>query len=153
MNSYLQQQPSFFVYIIDSPSPHDLFEGYTIGMALRDALKAIRIPHFYTLAANREMLNSAMQSKLMNCIHEMQSYGQAADAIPLIHLCMHGNNDGVGLTDKNDFLCWQELRHFLFSHNHIKGYDPFVCMASCNGINALNMAHAFDSVFSYLVGN
>jgi hypothetical protein len=146
------RQPSPFVYIIDSPSSNDLFEGYTIGMALRDALKAIRIPHFYTLAANREALNLAMQFKLSNCVNQMQPYSQTTDAIPLIHLCMHGNNDGVALTD-NYFLGWSDLRSLLLSHNHIKGYDPFVCMASCNGINASSMVHAFDSVFSYLIGN
>ncbi|MDN7586949.1 hypothetical protein [Burkholderia seminalis] len=93
-----------------------------------------------------------MQSKLSHCVNQMQPFSQTTDAVPLIHLCMHGNDSGIALTD-NSFLDWQELRWLLLSHNHIKGYDPFICMASCNGINASNMAHAFDSVFSYLIGN
>ncbi|WP_199103899.1 hypothetical protein [Aquitalea sp. ASV11] len=146
------RQPSPFVFIIDSPSPQDLFEGYTIGMALRDALKSIGVPHFYTLAVNREALSAAMGQKLQNCVNQMQPFALATDAVPLIHLCMHGANEGIGLTD-GSFIYWQELRQLLISHNQIKGYDPFVCMASCNGIAASSMAHAYDSVFSYLIGN
>ncbi len=152
MYNPISKQPSPFVYIIDSPSPQDLFEGYTIGMALRDALRSIRIPHFYTLAVNREALNTAMSGKLQDCINQMQPYALATDAVPLIHLCMHGANTEISLTD-GSFITWQELRQLLISHNQIKGYDPFVCMASCNGIEASSMAHAYDSVFSYLIGN
>ena len=146
------RQPSPFVFIIDSPSSHDLFEGYTIGMALRDALRSIRVPHFYTLAVNRETLGTAMGQKLQHCVNQMQPFAQTTDAVPLIHLCMHGANEGIGLTD-GSFIGWPELRQLLVSHNQIKGYDPFVCMASCNGIAASSMAHAYDSVFSYLIGN
>jgi len=146
------RQPSPFVYIIDSPSPQDLTEGYSIGMALRDALRAIRIPHFYTLSVNKTEFNAAMQHRLEDCVNQMQPFAQTTDAVPLIHLCMHGANEGIALTD-GTFIYWQELRSMLIAHNHIKGYDPFVCMASCNGISASNMAHAYDSVFNYLIGN
>ncbi len=151
-------QRSLFVFIIDSPSPQDLFEGYTIGMALRDALKAIKIPHFYTLATNKDALDQAMQSKLWTCGDQMQASqpgqqdGVSIDAVPLLHICMHGNDYGVGLTD-GSFIEWQAFRNTLIAHNRIKGYDPFVCMASCNGIHASKMVHAYDSVFSYLIGN
>lgn len=82
----------------------------------------------------------------------MQPFFSTTDAIPLIHLCMHGANEGVALSD-NTFINWPELRNLLASHNHIKGYDPFVCMASCNGIQASSMTHAYSSVFSFLIGN
>ncbi|WP_426994270.1 hypothetical protein [Methylomonas sp. CM2] len=145
-------QPSPFVYIVDSPSASDLIDGYSIGMALRDALRAIRIPHFYTLAVNGETFGSALRERLQNCVAQMQPFNFPTDAIPLIHLCMHGANEGIALSD-NTFISWPELRNLLASHNHIKGYDPFVCMASCNGIQASSMAHAYGSVFSFLIGN
>ena len=93
-----------------------------------------------------------MGQKLHDCVSEMQAFALTTDAVPLIHLCMHGANEGIGLTD-GSFIDWRELRQLLISHNQIKGYDPFVCMASCNGIAASSMAHAYDSVFSYLIGN
>ena len=149
-NSYLSN-PIPFVYIIDSPSPKDLFEGYSIGMALRDALKAIRIPHYYTLAVNKDSLIEAMQQKLQFCVGQMQ-VTNGTDAFPFIHLCMHGANEGIALTS-GEYLLWPELRQILFAHNSIKGYDPFLCMASCNGIAAHSMANAYDSAFNYLIGN
>lgn len=151
MNYLTQQNFIPFVYIVDSPSSQDLFEGYSIGMALRDTLKVIRVPVFYTLATNKNTFELAFQGKLINCINKFQTT-PLSNAYPFIHLCMHGANEGIALTD-NTFLNWLELRKILMSHNHIKGYDPLVCMASCNGINATNMAHAYDSAFNFLIGN
>jgi len=140
-----------FVFLVDSPSHQDLNDGYSIGMALRDALRAIRIPCFYTLATSRQSFESALTLRLQNSILQMQP-SQNINAIPFIHLCMHGAPTGIALTD-GSFLSWQELRGLLLSHNHVKGHDPYVCMASCNGFNGTNMANAFDSAFNVLVGN
>jgi hypothetical protein len=140
-----------FVYIVDSPSPRDLFEGYSIGMALRDALKALHIPHFYTLAVDKNMFTVALEEKLPNCILQKQT-AFLTNAYPFIHLCMHGADEGIALTN-GTYMQWPELRTMLFAHNKVKGYDPFVCMASCNGIRAAEMAHAFDSVYNHLIGN
>lgn len=149
----LQQLQNYipFAYIIDSPSSHDLFEGYSIGMALRDTLRAIRIPTIYTLATNKNSFELAFTRKLQTCIQNFQTT-PTSNAYPFIHLCMHGANEGIALTD-NTFINWPHLRSLLMNHNIIKGYDPYVCMASCNGINASSMAHAYDSAFNFLVGN
>ncbi|MBF4365507.1 hypothetical protein, partial [Vibrio anguillarum] len=65
---------------------------------------------------------------------------------------MHGRPEGIALTD-NSFIEWFSLRQMLLSHNNVKGFDPFVCMASCDGINAMNMNNAFDNAFHFLIGN
>ncbi|MBC7907135.1 MAG: hypothetical protein H7Y60_10360 [Rhodospirillaceae bacterium] len=140
-----------FVFLVDSPSHNDLYDGYSIGMALRDALRAIRIPCFYTLATCKGNFQSALSFRLPDAIAQMQPSANI-NAIPFIHLCMHGLPNGVGLTD-NSFIDWQELRRLLFAHNYAKGRDPYICMASCNGFNATNMASAFDSAFNILIGN
>lgn len=140
-----------FVYIVDSPSSQDIFNGYSIGMALRDTLHAIRVPTFYTFASNRDMFEQAFQAKLQGAINQFQNV-PSANAYPFIHLCMHGHNGGIGLTS-NEFINWLDLRRILWSHNTIKGYDPLVCMASCNGIGGTSMAHAHDSAFNFLIGN
>lgn len=140
-----------FVFLVDSPSHHDLYDGYSIGMALRDALGALRIPCFYKLATSNENFQSALVTHLPESIRQMQPSSNI-NAIPFVHLCMHGAPMGVVLTDGSS-LSWQELRDLLLAHNYAKGYDPYVCMASCNGFNATNMASAFDSAFSALIGN
>lgn len=140
-----------FVFLVDSPSHNDLYGGYSIGMALRDALKALRIPCIYTLTTNKENFQLALTTRLPESIQQMQPFTHI-NAIPFVHLCMHGAPMGVGLTD-GSFLSWQDLRNLLLSHNWVKGHDPYVCMASCNGFNATNMANAFDTAFSALIGN
>lgn len=139
------------VYIVDSPSPQDLVDGYSIGMALRDSLQAIKIPHYYTLAVDYSTFHDAMTQRLSNYTKWWQTNNNI-DAIPLIHLCMHGADQGIVLTNQH-FINWDNLRHLLRAHNLIKNYNPLVCMASCNGISASSMAHAYESVFSYLIGN
>jgi hypothetical protein len=89
-------------------------------MALRDVLRSISVPHFYTLAINRETLGTAIGQKLQRCVNQIQPFAQTTDAVPLIHLYMHGANEGIGLTD-GSFIGWPELRQLLESHNQIKG--------------------------------
>lgn len=146
-------QPTFkpFVYIVDSPSSQDLFEGYSIGMALRDALKAIKIPCIYTLATDQATLNQAMIFKLQEAIQSHQPL-PFQNAYPFIHLCMHGAPEGIALTN-GTFIGWPYLRQLLLTHNAVKGSNPNVCMASCNGIYGSAMAQAHDSAFNFLIGN
>lgn len=153
MNHFLQPQimNQPFVFLVDSPSNDDLFEGYSIGMALRDTLRAIRIPCFYTLATSIQTFNNAFYQRLPIAIHEIQR-NPSTNAVPFIHLCMHGAPEGIQLTD-NSFVNWHSLRQLLLSHKYVKGFDPFVCMASCNGLSATNMSNAFDKAFEFLIGN
>ena len=132
-----------FVYIVDSLSSKDLFEGYSIAMALRDSLNAIGIPSVYTLATNKETFEKAFQSRLKESVNRF-------NAIPMVHLCMHGDSEGRGivLTD-GTLINWFDLRDLLMFHQ-----EPlYLCMASCYGINAQSMANAYDSAFKFLVGN
>ncbi|EMI4403383.1 hypothetical protein P3553_18615 [Vibrio parahaemolyticus] len=140
-----------FVFLVDSPSSADLLDGYSIGMALRDTLKAIKIPCHYTLATDQNAFNQAFSFRLPNAVNELNRQ-TGHNAVPFMHLCMHGAPQGIQLTDKTT-INWFALRQLLLSHNQVKGFNPFVCMASCNGIHAQHMATAFDSAYSCLIGN
>lgn len=143
--------PRPFVYLVDSPSNQDLYSGYSIGMALRDALNSINIPCIYRLATNSEMFNFSMNQGLSEAINQFQTQPNV-HSYPFIHFCSHGNPDGIALTNA-DFINWQQLRQSLMNHNIVKGYNPYICMASCNGFDATKMVNAFDSVFNLLIGN
>ncbi|HEJ7889685.1 TPA: hypothetical protein SMI07_001696 [Serratia liquefaciens] len=149
LNKKLMRQP--YVFLVDSPSHNDLFSGYSIGMGLRDALRAIRIPCFYYLATNRDNFNATLQYQLQYSVNQMQQT-PGIDAVPFIHLCMHGWCEGIALTD-NTTVSWQELRNLLYMYNNVKGFNPFLCMASCEGMSATNMTNAFDCAFDIVVGN
>lgn len=140
-----------FVYIVDSPSDQDLLDGFTIGMALRAALQAIKIPVIYTLTSNKMSFEWSLTSKLDNCIKQFQSTNYS-NYYPFIHLCMHGNSDGVAFTDHSHYP-WESLKNILRAHNTMKGFDPLVCMASCNGLEGARMVDSNNSVFTYLIGN
>ncbi len=120
-------------------------------MALRDALNSINIPCIYRLATNREMFNFSMNQGLSEAINQFQTQPNV-HSYPFIHFCSHGNPDGIALTNA-DFINWQQLRQSLMNHNIVKGYNPYICMASCNGFDATKMVNAFDSVFNLLIGN
>ncbi|WP_155724811.1 hypothetical protein [Stutzerimonas stutzeri] len=140
-----------FVFIVDSPSAEDLYGGYTIGMALRDALIAVKIPCEYKLTTDAQRFYTALNQGLHEAVVKRQTWPQT-NAYPLLHLCMHGNTSGVAFTDGN-LIGWSQLRQLLSAHDAIKGHPPFVCMASCNGFDAVHMASASDTPFSFLVGN
>ena len=141
----------FYVHIVDSPSAVDMAEGYSIGMALRDALKAIRIPHTYTFAANVELFKHSLVGTLHKSLcRERCSLNDIV--LPFIHLCMHGNDGGVSFTD-NSFYSWYNLKQDMFQVKNIIGNDPFLCMASCNGIKGIDMVDSSNKVFDFIVGN
>ena len=91
-----------FVYIIESPSKYNLLDGIMEGKALLESLRLAQIPTSYNLVIDREMLKISLTSKL---IQECQRLG---NKLPLLHLSMHGNENGIELSDK-DFVSWQEL--------------------------------------------
>jgi len=73
---------------------------------------------------------------------------------PILHLSMHGNNDGVALTN-GEFLTWSSLRdHLTPLTNELNG-GLLISMSSCFGSNGCRMAmhEASDQPFWALIGN
>lgn len=163
----LQQTQNFpYVFIVDSPSDDDIFNNRTIGMALKQTLESIQIPCTYVQVSSKITFEKAFKETLFNSITFYQKqisevkfdtnannlYSINGNPQPIIHLCMHGNMSGISFTN-NEFMYWHELRNLLFLHNQIKGYNPSVCMASCEGLNAASLINQNDSVFNFLIGN
>src|SRR5689334_6275927 len=98
-----------FVYVIESPSPEDLLDGRTEGNVLIDALRLAGIPYWYSLSVNKSMLLKALSDRLLEA-------WKFHNKIPIIHLSMHGNTNGVELSSK-EFLSWHELRQVLIPLN------------------------------------
>lgn len=106
MNNLYPQNYIPFVYIVDSPSQSD--DVYSIGKALKDVLTAIHIRVFYEPVFNITELKLALGEQLKNCIAQHQ-VSPSSNAYPFIHLCMHGNQEGVSLTDGTT-IKWSVLR-------------------------------------------
>ena len=139
----------FFLQIIESPSPDEIFDGRTEGSLLRAALTIAEIPYCYNIAVNRNKFFDALRLFL-------ERREQDRDALQILHLSMHGDREGVAFTDdspsNNSFLSWKELGEVL---THIAQGELVVCMSSCYGFSGCRMAMSDGGTIPFLalVGN
>jgi len=136
-----------FVHIVESPSADDLLDGRTEGRVLREALRLAGISQWYSLATNRQTFFKALEESLV------KAWGYHKQP-PILHLSMHGDNEGIGLTDRT-FLSWEELRHILTPVTNAMQGGLLICMSSCFGTAGCRMAmhEQQDNPFWGLVGN
>jgi hypothetical protein len=122
----------FFVHIIESPADFDLLDGRTEGRVLLEALNLSSVPAAYSLVTTCTTLDEALGNRLI----------QASDyykRIPILHLSLHGNSQGIELTDKY-FITWHDLRELLLPINQRFGNALLVCLSSCFGAAGCRMA-------------
>lgn len=137
-----------FVYIIESPSDSDLLEGRTEGRVLSEALRLAGICHKYNLATTKNTFSTALYEGLLEACNQYPS------RFPILHLSMHGDNDGVSLTDGTN-LSWETLRCYLTPLTNAGEGHLLICMSSCFGASGCRMAmhEGTDQPFWALVGN
>lgn len=139
-----------FVHIVESPSATDLLSDQVEGRALCGALQLARIPHVYNLASNRETFRAALSDRLVQALSTPTLQGLR----PILHLSMHGNDNGVGLTS-GEFMSWDELHTELVPLLNAMNGGLLICMSSCFGLSGCRMAMntTMDQTFWALVGN
>lgn len=141
-----------FVYIVESPQNSDLRVGRAEGKALCQALTLAEIPHRYSLVTDLKTLRQALGPKLVEAWTTLNKF-------PILHLSMHGNQEGISLTNESDFLSWNSLRQELLPLNRVMSQVPngglLICMSSCFGSSGCRMAMYTDNEPSFraLVGN
>jgi hypothetical protein len=124
-----------FVYIIESPSADDLLSDQVEGRALCSALHLARIPHVYSLTSDLQTLQTALGPRLVQTLQEPAIQGRR----PILHLSMHGNDSGVGLTS-GEFLYWEELETELQPLMNFMRGGLLITMSSCFGLAGCRMA-------------
>ena len=141
-----------YVYIVESPSPRDLSDGRTEGLALCESFKLSRTKHTYTLAVNRDEFLRAFtldenESKFRD---EFQRHG----CFPVVHLSMHGNDQGIGLTD-GTMISWNELREILKPINEALPDGLMVTFSTCGGASStiMSMVTGDEKPFFATVGS
>ena len=137
-----------FVYIVESPSPEDLLHSRTEGRVLSEALDLAGIKRFYNLAANEEMFKKAIWDRLV------ERWKTVPHLSPIIHISMHGNEDGIQFTDGR-FMEWARLRGALKHLTEALEGGLLICMSSCFGASGCRMAMHSDAdhPFWALVGH
>lgn len=136
-----------FVYVIESPADVDLLDGRTEGRSLCEALRLAEIPHWYSLVTTPATFQQSIGDRLSEALSRI---GQP----PILHLSMHGNNDGVALTN-GEFLPWESLRKQLAPLTNAMNGGLLICMSSCFGTSGCRMAMHEQTYHPFwaLVGN
>ncbi|TXH72844.1 hypothetical protein [Thiobacillus sp.] len=136
-----------FVYVIESPADADLLDGRTEGKSLCEAFQLADIPYSYSLVTTPKTLEESLGPRL---IKALSHFNQP----PILHLSMHGNDEGVALTN-GEFLTWANLRKLLTPLTNTMEGGLLICMSSCFGSSGCRMAmhEDTDHPFWALVGN
>jgi hypothetical protein len=146
------------IYIVESPSNNDIANGVNEGNALNSALNLAKL--------NSRYFNISSQKELAKCFEDIaidiEIIKGSKIPIPYLHFSLHGNEDGINLTNR-DFIKWGDLREGLLLLNHrVKPVNLFgkigsrfyLSMSVCKGINAKKMFLQGEQLnpFSVLVG-
>ena len=126
-------RPNFLVYIVESPSPKELYEGMSEGELLERALSLADIECERRLVVNRDMFEEAIGQDFTEAVEDSDCWP------PVLHFSLHGDESGIELTN-GDEVSWDELREMLIPVN--SGFDETLtlCMSACQGVQALQAA-------------
>lgn len=140
---------NFFVYLIESPSPTDLYHRRNEGEMLQQAIKLNEIGCSYRLAVNLEAFTAALYIGLNEAMEIFKP------SMPIIHISAHGSADGIALSS-GEFVQWSQLRELLIPINKKLSGALFVCMSSCEGYSGCRMAmdpESKEHPFFAIIGN
>jgi hypothetical protein len=140
------------VFIIESPRPTEILLGQTEGEALDRVLSLAQVNH--------KLYRVVSEDTLDLCLADMADRCDATKGVPLviIHLSMHGNEDGIGLTSGQS-LSWDDLRDKLMMFANRANLVTqekallVLCFATCFGLSGRKMNEGRSkSCFLALVG-
>lgn len=139
----------FFVFVIESPSPVDLYHRRSEGEIIRQAVNLNQIPCIVRTAINVEAFEASIKIGLKE---EMEAY---PGLIPMLHISAHGSTDGIQLSN-GQTLSWEALKELLQPINKALSNSLLVCLSCCEGYAGIRMAMTHENVdqpFYALVAN
>jgi hypothetical protein len=143
---------SFYVHIVESPSPANLLDGCTEGRMLCSFLELAHIPCVYNLAVDRTQFQESMTTRLAQG-------AQFFNLPPILHFSTHGNEDGIQLThqrEAKEVIPWAELANSIKPINQAIGGGLGICMSTCGGSHGRQMAQVVrkeDIPMGWIVGS
>jgi len=160
MDIMIEMQSKFIekIYLVESLNDDDIANGRNEGNALNSALNLAKL--------NTRYFNVSSQKELAKCFEDIsidiEEIKGSKIPIPYLHFSLHGNEDGISLSN-HDFIKWEDLRKgLLILNNKVKpvnsfgkvGSRFFLSMSVCKGISAKKMFIQTEQLnpFSVLVG-
>lgn len=142
-----RKRVDFSVYIIESPSPKDLYNKKSESDILSNALQLSNIPSVSKLVVNMAAFNVVLTFGLSDYLKQFNPLP------PVIHISAHGDRDGIQLTN-GEVVSWELLRELTIPINKALNGLLLICLSSCEGWNACQMAMTEKDIpFMAMVGN
>src|SRR6185436_6264506 len=104
------------IFIIESPSKDDIVSGKREGVALSEMLTLARIQNSCFTVEDKDTL-----TKILGQIADEFRSRKMEWAAIYLHFSLHGNKEGVGLTN-NEFIDWKEFHKTIKHFNEAIGY-------------------------------
>lgn len=123
----------FFVFVVESPSPVDLYHRRSEGEIIKQAVNLNQIPCTVRTAVNFEAFEASLKIGL---IEEMERY---KGLIPILHISAHGYSEGIQISD-GTIITWQNLRTFFTPINNALNNSLIICLSCCEGYSGIRMA-------------
>jgi hypothetical protein len=128
----------FFVYVIESPSPVDLYHRRSEGEIIRQAASLNQIPCMVKTSINSEAFEAALKIGLKEA---MDVY---PDLIPILHISAHGYKEGIQLSS-GEILNWFALEKIFRPINQALNNSLLLCLSCCEGYSGVRMAMTTDN--------
>jgi len=140
------EQRDCLVFVIEAPSSKDLYESRSEGQHLCELLRLAGIKSRYHLTADAERFRDALDALYTIA-------GTLSSEALLLHISAHGNNAGIQLTS-GETVTWDQLKQLIMPVNDAVDGRLIVCMSSCEGFSACEMAMEEGSLpFLGIVGH
>jgi hypothetical protein len=123
----------FFVFVIESPSPVDLYHRRSEGEIILQALNLNQIDCIVKTAVNFEAFEACLKIGLK------ESMDFLTDKLPILHISAHGNSNGLQLSS-GETIDWSNLRQLLAPINQALNNNLLVCLSCCEGYSGTRMA-------------
>lgn len=123
----------FFVFVIESPSPLDLYHRRSEGNIIQKAVNLNNIECIVKTAISQEAFEACLKIGLSEAMKIL------TDKLPVLHISAHGDSNGIQLSS-GEIIEWNILRQFLSPINQALNNNLLVCLSSCEGYSGTKMA-------------
>lgn len=129
----IDKRIKFFVFVVESPSPLDLYHRRSEGEIIKQTVNLNQIPSRVVTAVNMDAFEASLKIGLSEAMESCKGL------IPILHISAHGNKDGIQLSN-GEIITWARLRQMLFPINAALNNSLLVCLSCCEGYSGTRMA-------------
>lgn len=128
----------FFVFVVESPSPVDIYHRRSEGEIIQQAVNLNQIPCIVKTAINFQAFDASLKIGLKEA---MEAY---PGMFPILHVSAHGHQEGIELSS-GELIDWSGLKELFRPVNEALNNNLLVCLSSCEGYSGVRMAMTLDN--------